>query len=141
MCNSDSIFCNGLLFIARVFMSQIFIIAGVSKIMEFQHTVTLMSSMGVPLSEYLLILAIIFELGGGLLLLFGFYTQLGAVLLVLFVVLVTYYFHSFWEYAAAAKVNNIYHFTKNLSIVGGLFYVYACGAGRFSLDHMFKKKG
>jgi len=140
MFNSNSIFSNALLFVGRIFVAQIFILAGVNKILEFQQTVTLMGSMGVPLSELLLIIAIVFELGGGLLLFFGYYTQLGSVLLILFVVLVTYYFHSFWEYDAAAKVNNLYHFTKNLSIVGGLCYVYVCGAGRYSLDHMFRKK-
>jgi len=140
MLNTNSLFSNALLFLGRIFLSQIFIIAGFSKIMEFQHTVTLMGSMGVPLSEFMLVFAIVFELGGGLLLLFGYYTQVAAILLFVFVVLVTFYFHSFWEYAAAAKINNIYHFTKNLSIVGGLCYVYACGAGRYSLDHIFRKE-
>ncbi len=140
MFKQNSILGNFLLFIGRVLISQIFIIAGFSKLLDFQHTATLMTSMGIPASEFMLVVAIIFELGGGLLLLFGLYTRLGVVLLFVFVILVTYYFHSYWDYQAAAKVTNMQHFMKNLTIVGGLFYVYVCGAGQFSLDVFRKKK-
>ena len=141
MCNPSSGFSVFLLFVARVFISAIFIIAGVHKIMEYGHTLSLMSSMGVPLSEFMLILAIVFELGGGLLVFFGLFTRFGAFLLFVFVILVTYFFHSFWDYQAAAQVDHIYHFLKNLTILGGLLYVFVHGGGFFSLDRLFRKSG
>jgi len=140
MTHRYSIFSDFLLFIGRIFVSQIFIIAGFSKLMAFGHTMAMMTTAGLPYPEIMLVLAIIFELGGGLLLLFGLFTRLSTLLLFVFVILVTYYFHSFWDYEAAAKINNVYHFTKNLSIAGGLIYVFVVGSGRFALDHLFRKK-
>jgi len=135
----DSGFCTFLLFVGRVFMSIIFILAGVMKIVEFNQTAMLMSGMGVPLSEFALIIAIILELGGGLLLFFGLYTRFGAFLLMIFVVLVTYFFHSFWDYQGVAQINNLHHFLKNLFMFGALLYVFVQGAGKFSFDRWFRK--
>jgi len=131
--------CPVLLLFARICMSAIFILAGLMKIMDFQDTVTMMNSMNVPMSQYLLILAIVFELGGGLLLLLGLYTRFAALLLMIFVVLVTYFFHSFWDYQGAMQVSNMQHFMKNLFIFGSLLYVSACGAGKLSLDCVWRK--
>ena len=139
MSHHDSIFSTFLLFVARIFMSAIFILAGLAKIMDFNQTAMLMTSMGIPLSEFALFIAIIFELGGGLLLLFGWYTRFGALLLMIFVVLATYFFHSFWDYESAEQVNNVYHFMKNLLIFGSLLYVIVHGPGRFSLDRVWRK--
>ena len=135
-----AIFSDLLLFIGRIFISQIFIIAGFSKLVEFHSTLSTMTTAGVPFAEIMLVIAIVIELGGGLLLLFGWLTRLSAVMLIVFVVLATYYFHSFWDFEAANKINQIYHFTKNVSIVGGLIYVLVIGSGRFGLDHLFRKK-
>lgn len=135
-----NVFSDLLLFLGRVFISQIFIIAGFSKLVEFHSTLSTMTTAGVPYAEIMLVIAIVVELGGGLLLLFGWLTRLGALMLIVFIVLATYYFHSFWDFEAANKINQIYHFTKNVSIVGGLIYVLVIGSGRFGLDYLFRKK-
>ena len=139
MSHHDSGFSTFLLFIGRVFMSSIFILAGTVKIIDFHQTASLVTSMSVPMGQLALVIAIILELGGGLLLFFGWYTRFGALLLLIFVLLATYFFHSFWEYEGAAQVGNVYHFMKNLFIFGGLFYVLAHGPGKFSLDRGWRK--
>jgi len=135
-----SVFSDLLLFLGRIFISQIFVIAGFSKLVDFHGALSTMTTAGVPYAEIMLVIAIVVELGGGLLLLFGWLTRLGALMLIVFVVLATYYFHSFWSFEAANKINQIYHFTKNVTIVGGLIYVLVIGSGRFGLDHLFRKK-
>lgn len=134
----NSVFSNIIFFLGRIFISLIFIIAGFTKIVDFQHTATMMAGMGIPTAEFLLVLAIIFELGGGLLLFFGYYTRFATVLLFVFVVFATFYFHTFWEYEGAAKIANMQHFFKNLCISGGLFYVFVHGAGQYALDELRK---
>jgi len=124
------------LLLGRICIALIFVVAGFNKIMTFGGTAAMMASKGVQGSEFVLILAIIFELGGGLLVLFGWYARFGAILLFLFMIPVTYVFHSFWTYEGAAMVNNIHHFFKNLSIMGAMLYIMAAGAGSFSLDGM-----
>lgn len=139
MSHHDSAFSTFLLFVGRVCMAAIFVFAGIMKIVDFSGTAAMMTSMQMPMSELVLVLAIIFELGGGLLLLFGLYTRFGAILLLIFVVVVTFFFHSFWDYEGAAQISNLQHFMKNLFIFGALLYVLVHGAGRFSLDKVSRK--
>ena len=83
MSHHNSGFSTFLLFIARVFMSAIFILAGITKIADFHQTAALMTSINVPMSEFALVIATVLELGGGLLLFFGWYTRFGAFLLLI----------------------------------------------------------
>ncbi len=120
--------------VARVCISAIFIIAGVTKIVQYHAMAGMLANMGMPSANWLLILAIVFELGGGLLVFFGWFARFGAFLLFVFVIVATFLFHSFWNFQGADAANQTYHFLKNLSILGGLLYVMACGADCFSLD-------
>jgi len=124
---------NLLALLGRIAFSAIFIMAGISKIMDFSQTAALMASNGLPYSQILLILAIIVELGGGLMILTGWKAKWGAFLLFLFVIPVTFVFHSFWNYEPEMAINQMQHFLKNLSIIGGTLYIIAFGPGRFSL--------
>lgn len=138
--HSCSPFCSFLMFIGRVFFSLIFIVAGYYKIVEFQTTAASMVSAGVPYADIVLIAAIIFELGGGILVLLGWYARFGAFLIFLFIIPVTYFFHSYWTYEGVQMVNNFHHFMKNLAMAGGALYIMSCGAGKISVDGFFRKK-
>lgn len=120
--------------IGRILLSLIFIIAGFHKIMDYSGTLAMMTQAGLPSPKTLLILAIIFELGGGLLVFFGWFTRFGAFLLFVFVIAVTISFHTFWTYEAQEAANQMQHFMKNLSILGALLYVMGFGAGGYSFD-------
>lgn len=118
--------------IGRIFVALIFIIAGIQKITQYHSMTNTLQQMGLPSSQWLLILAIIFELGGGLLVFFGWFARFGAILLFVFVVVATFLFHSFWTFQGAAMVNQMQHFFKNLSIAGALLYIMAFGAGNYA---------
>lgn len=137
----NSCFYDCLLLIGRIFISAIFIIAAIGKIMAFSATSASMMQHGVPYANVLLIIGIIVEMGGGLLVLFGWYARLGALLLFLFIIPVTYFFHSFWTYTTISTdaVVNTVMFFKNLAMMGGLLYVMVIGAGRISLDGCCRK--
>lgn len=125
---------NLVVLVARVFLSLIFVLAGIQKILQFSEMSGMLVNIGLPSAEWLLIFAIIFELLGGLLLFFGWFARFGAFLLFVFVIVATFLFHSFWNFEGEAAMQQVYHFMKNLTILGGLLYVMAYGAGHFSFD-------
>jgi putative oxidoreductase len=54
---------------------------------------------------------------------------------VLFVVVAAFAAHRFWEINDAAQFSNqMNHFLKNLSIIGGLLYIATFGPGSASVD-------
>jgi len=81
-----------------------------------------------------LVLAIGFELIGGLSVLLGVKARWGALLLVAFLIPTTLIFHDFWQYDGQQAQQQMIHFMKNLSILGGLVFVLGAGAGPWTLD-------
>ncbi len=90
---------------------------------------------GVPLASVAVPLSGIVAFVGGLSVLFGVRARVGAWLLVLFLVPVTFTMHDFWHVAdpAAARVQYVM-FMKNLSMLGGALLVAYFGAGPVSFD-------
>jgi putative oxidoreductase len=120
--------------LGRVGLSAIFIVAGVGKIFSFQTTAAYMATKGIPFVEMAAVLAIIIEVGGGLALLFGWKTRWAAIVLALFVIVVTFIFHAYWTFPPAEVQTQMQNFLKNFAIIGGLFYAFAFGAGGYSID-------
>jgi len=118
----------------RLMIALIFIMAGASKISGYAGTQGYMEMMGVP--GFLLPLVILLELGGGLLILVGYQTRVIAFLLGGFSVLSGILFHlvpSFGMDAMAAQSEMI-NFMKNLGLAGGFAFLFANGAGAWSID-------
>lgn len=112
---------------ARLLMSAIFILSGYNKIVGYAGTQQYMTANGVP--DMLLPLVILVELGGGLLILFGFQTRLAAILLAGFTLVAAFLFHNKF-----GDRNQMIHFMKNLAIAGGFLSLYVAGPGPFSID-------
>ena len=74
------------------------------------------------------------QLLGGLAILIGFATRWIAALFVVYLILVVYFAHNFWDMQAAARGANMAHFYKNLAIMGGFLLLALQGAGRLSAD-------
>ena len=55
----------------RILLSAIFLMSGLGKITNFTGTQQYMASHGMPYSAFFLVMAIIFEIGGGLSVLLG----------------------------------------------------------------------
>ena len=117
----------------RIFITAIFLISGYHKITGFSAVSGMMAKAGMPMADFLLVGAIVCEIGGALMVLLGWNACLGALLLIAFTVPATLMFHNFWAVEAAQYQNQFNHFMKNVAIVGGLLYVMAAGPGPFSL--------
>ncbi len=122
--------------VGRVFLALIFVMSAVgNKIPNFSAVASYMASEGVPASQVLLAGAIVFLIAGGLSMVLGFRARLGAALLLVFLVLATYFFHDFWTMDGQARQDQLIQFLKNLSLMGAMIFVIANGPGAWSLDH------
>ncbi len=117
--------------VARLLMAFIFIMAGIGKIGGYAGTQGYMESMGVP--GMLLPLVILTELGGGLLIAFGWQTRWAAWALAGFSLLSGIIFHHHF-----ADQMQMINFMKNLAMTGGFMLLAVHGPGSLSLDRRGK---
>jgi len=119
----------------RVFIAIIFIMSAVgNKIPQFNNVVEYMRSEGVPVPAVMLAGAIVFLVVGGLSVVTGYKIQIGAGLLLVFLVLATYYFHDFWNFEGEQAQQQMIQFMKNLSLMGTMMFLIANGGGAGSLQ-------
>jgi putative oxidoreductase len=93
------------------------------------------AAQGVPLASVLVPLSGLLASAGGLSILLGYHARLGAALVVLFLIPVTFAMHRFWAAPdpMMAQMQQAF-FMKNLAMLGGALVVGYFGAGPFSLD-------
>ena len=125
---------NPLALIGRILLALMFVLAGFSKIGGFEGTAGYIASKGLPAASLLAALTIVLELGGGLAIMFGFFTRWSALALAGFTLLASFIFHAFWSLPADQQMMQQLMFMKNISVVGGLLMLAAFGAGAISLD-------
>lgn len=126
---------NSAALVGRILLALIFITSGFGKIGGFEGTVGYIASKHLPLPQVGAIIAIICELGGGILLAVGFKARWAGLVLAIFTLAAAILFHNYWDLTdAAQKMDNQIHFWKNVAISGGMLMVFAFGPGRYSLD-------
>lgn len=121
----------------RVLLSAIFLLSAVgNKSPNFSGVAQYMASKGVPNAELMLAGAIVFLIVGSLSIMLGLQARFGAVLLIVFLVLATYFFHPFWELEGAQQMQENIQFMKNASMLGAMLLIVANGSGPMSLDNV-----
>jgi putative oxidoreductase len=115
--------------LGRLMIAVIFVFAGLGKIAAPAATQGYIASTGLPFPLLGYLLAVLVEVGGGVLLLVGYQTRIVAAVLALFSLVTALIFHSNFE-----DQNMMIHFLKNVAMAGGLLQVVAFGAGAFSVD-------
>lgn len=132
--NDNNNFQNGLTLLGRILLAALFVPAGFSKIAGFDGTAGYIASVGLPLPALGVVIAIVVELGLGLLLLVGYRSRLSALVIALFTVVAGVIFHNYWASPADQVMMQQINFFKNLSIAGGLLFITAFGPGAWSID-------
>lgn len=142
---------NTLDLIGRILIAAYFLYEAYDSIFFFKETKEKMSYFGLEWNQnILLILSIVLLLLGGILILTGYRTTLGATLLLLYFVPLTFVIHRFWSlpedwqsitpYISDPKgflrLQGIL-FMKNMAIIGGLFYVYINRSRKYSIRRLF----
>jgi putative oxidoreductase len=127
--------------LGRVLLSAIFLLAAVgNKIPHFSEVAKVMESAGVPAPQLMLVGAIVFLIAGSLSVILGYKARIGAALLLVFLVLASYYFHPFWKLSGQAQQEQMIQFMKNLSMMGTMLFLMANGSGPLSLDTYLAKR-
>jgi len=120
--------------IGRILISPLFILAGVSKIMNFSVIADYATDSHLPLPKVALVCAAAIQILGGLGILLGFHTKFAAWVVFLFLIPTTLVLHNFWAMAGPLRSVNMTHFETNLAIMGGLLILATFGAGAYSAD-------
>ncbi|CAM3656679.1 DoxX family protein [Polaromonas hydrogenivorans] len=119
---------------SRLLFVALFLPAGIGKLTGFAGTVGYISSVGLPLPAVGAALALIVEIVGSLALLAGFGTRFAALVLAVFTLVASFFFHAFWAVPADQAFVTQLLFFKNIAVAGGLLALVASGAGSWSLD-------
>jgi putative oxidoreductase len=122
-------YSNEAALVGRLFYSALFILYGYLKLTGYAGTVAYMTRQGLPTPALAAALAVVIELGGGLLMLFGYQTRLVALGLGIYVLTAALIAHTNF-----GDANQLSHFMKNMTIVGGSLAFVAFGAGTYSVD-------
>lgn len=127
--------------IGRVLLCTIFVMSAVgNKIPHFNNVAQIMGEHGMPAPKVLLVGAIVFLLAGSAAVILGYQGRVGAALVLIFLILATYYFHNFWDMSdPKMKQMEMGQFMKNLGLMGAMLLIIANGTGPFSLDRRHRE--
>lgn len=125
---------NPLSLSARLLLATLFLPAGIGKLTGFAGTVAYITSAGLPLPQVAAVLALVVEIVGGVALVLGARTRLAAVVLALFTLAASWFFHNYWAVPQDQQFVQQLLFFKNIAVAGGLLSLAAWGAGEWSLD-------
>jgi putative oxidoreductase len=131
----------------RVLFAVLFMYTGATKLFAVQQTADFIATKvtipamlapyasqietmaGMPMPQILALAVGGFEILAGLMIAVNFGARFFAVLLIIFVLAATFYFHDFWNQAAPENARTLIDALKNLSIIGALFMIAGYGRG------------
>ena len=131
----------------RVLFAVLFIYSGATKLFDIQATAAAISAKvvipaviapyttqletltGMQLPQLLAIVAGAFEILAGLMIALNFAVRFFSILLIIYIALVTFYFHDFWNQTPPDNGRTLVDALKNLSLIGALFMLAGYGRG------------
>jgi len=114
--------------VARIALALIFLNSGIKHAIGFSGFADMIGQT-LPLAPLLAIGTIVFQILGALSLIFGYKVNIGATLLILFLIPATLVYHN-----PIIDGSELTPFLKNLGLIGGLLLVVYTGAGAASVD-------
>lgn len=114
--------------IGRILLAIPFLLSVQIHLIKREQGVQYARMYNVPLAELGVPLTGVMAFGGALSVVFGIWGDLGSLLIVAFLLLITPFMHAFWrETEEMQKINQMVNFQKNFAMLGGaliLFYVW-----------------
>ncbi len=114
----------------RLLIAIIFLMSGFGKLAAPSAAIGYITAAGLPAPTLAYLVAVLVELGGGILLVIGFQTRIVAAVIAVFCIAAALGFHT--HFADQNQMNN---FLKNVAMAGGLLQIVAFGAGALSVDN------
>jgi putative oxidoreductase len=124
---------NLAMLVGRVLLAAMFFWTGYGRLMSHASIHNYVNDWGVP--GPIKPVLVVWEIGAGLLLLAGFHTRAAAIALAIFCVMSGFLVHLHTD-----DEIQLIDFMKNMALTGGFLYVFACGAGSYSLDARLQQK-
>ncbi len=120
--------------IGRILFSLLFLMAIMGHFSS--GTIAYAASAGVPMASIMVPLSGIIAFIGGLSIVLGFKTKIGAWLIIIFLIPVTFMMHKFWTVSdPMAQQMQMANFMKNMGLIGGALFLTYFGAGPISIDN------
>ena len=125
--------------VGRIFISIIFFFEAYDAIKYFKDTKVLLGEYGIEWAENsFMILGIAFLVIGSTLILLGYRVGLGCILLLLYLIPVTFLAYSFWNDSEEIRRLHSIIFMKNIAIIGGLLILSLPSQAKFRLKRIFQ---
>ena len=103
----------------RILLGLYFVLPGIAKFVDWQSHIDLMQHHNVPLAAPLLLLASIANLLLGFMLLTNLFVRLAAYGCVLYILVINFNLHDFWNFSGMEGAHETQNFVKNLGIMAG----------------------
>ena len=122
---------------ARIFIASIFLFEAWDSIYYFEKTKQTMSLYGLTWQQDLLLITAIVVLAlGGVMVLTGYYSNYGALLLLCYYLPVTLIVFSFWNDPPEILRIQSLNFMRNIGVCGGLMLLMVNKPGRYSIRRL-----
>ena len=118
--------------VGRVFISLVFLLSGINKIVNYEGSIGWMESFGMP--GIFLIPAIILEIVAPILIIIGFKVKIAAALLSVFCIATALIFHTDFS-----NQMQFVSFMKNIALAGGFLFLVINDTKNLSLERKLSK--
>ena len=123
--------------LGRICIALIFIYEVYDTIAYYKQTKMTMTSYNITWNQDILLFGILFFLiVGSILVLLGYYSNIGAFFLLLYWLPFTFIVFSFWNDPEEIRRLTSLQFMRNVAICGGLLLLIANGSGKYSVRRM-----
>ena len=112
----------------RILLGLYFVLPGIAKFLNWQNHIDLMQHHNVPFTAPLLLLAGIANLLLGFMLLTNCFVRLAAYGCVLYILVINFNLHDFWNFSGMEGAHETQNFVKNLGILAGCLVLAAFSA-------------
>ncbi|UTW53984.1 DoxX family protein [Kordiimonas sp. SCSIO 12610] len=106
--------------IGRLLLALYFLLPGLAKFGAYELHIGMMERHGVPLAGPLLIIAGLANIIGAILLVTNRYVRFTSFGFVVYIIVINFFMHDFWNYSDIEGQHELQNFVKNLGILAGL---------------------
>ena len=126
---------------ARLLLAALFLIFGWRKLTDYSGTESRMVQDGARSPVLATVVAIFMELPVAFAVAVGAFTRPSAILMALYASGTALIGHRYWTVKGADYVDSLDGFYKDLSIMGGFLLLSIAGAGKYSIDALYRTAG
>ncbi|MBL4617344.1 MAG: DoxX family protein [Robiginitomaculum sp.] len=114
--NSSGIY----MLLGRYLLGLYFLVPGVAKVLAPDLQLALMHHHSIPYAIVLLYIAGIAQIAGAIALMSNRFVRIACIGFVIYILIINFSLHDFWNYSGGSAVRELQSFIKNLGILAGL---------------------